>query len=270
MDKKSKTKNTVPIVTLTTDFGLSDGYVGVVKGVILGIARNAQIVDLTHDIPAWDIAAAAWNIQAAYKFFPSDAIHLVVIDPAVGSGNQQGLVLYGEGGIFVGPDNGVLSKLLEDDYDWKARVLNQSGYWLATVSNTFHARDIYGSVCGHLAAGVSPTEIGEPVALADLKKLPATHFHSQKNEVEGEIVYVDRFGNLITNIPGSFVDRISTCQVNGKACATIGKTYSTAAVGAPCVFCGSHGFVEIGVFQGRASQHFGVERGGRVRLELKS
>jgi len=269
MDKKPRTKTSPPIVTLTTDFGLSDGYVGVVKGVILGIARNAQIVDLTHDIPPWDIAAAAWNIQAAYKFFPSDAIHLVVIDPAVGS-DQRGLVLSGEGGTFVGPDNGVLSRLLDDDYDWKARVLNQSGYWLATVSNTFHARDIYGSVCGHLAAGINASEIGDPVALQDIKKLPATHFHVEKNVVEGEIVYIDRFGNLITNIPGSFADRIATCDVNDKDCMTVGKTYSTARKGAPCVFCGSHGFVEIGVFQGNASAYFGAERGAPVRLELKS
>ena len=257
------------IVTLTTDFGWSDGYAGIVKGVILSIARDAIIVDLTHDVPAWDIAAGAWVIGSAYQFFPPDSIHLVVIDPEVGAA-QRGVILFGPSGTFVGPDNGVFSCLLEDNADWKAHALTQSNYWLSTVSGTFHARDIYGPVCGHIASGTKPHEIGEPVDLSSLIRIPMQSYHRNGKEIRGEVVYIDHFGNLITNIPGSYLTGASKCFLMDCAVGAVGKNYSAVSEGNVSIFCGSHGRVEIGVFKGRACDILKAQRGAQVRLEIKA
>ncbi len=255
-------------ITLTTDFGTADGYVGVLKGVILGIAPDCQVIDLSHEIKPWDKAAAAWLIANSYGTFRPGTVHLVVVDPGVGSARRS-LLLQAREGSFIGPDNGTFSRLLESIEDATAYELTATKYWRQNVSNTFHARDIFAPVAAYLASGVPPELLGRQIDLDSLVKLPEPKLVFAADSIEGEIVYVDRFGNLITNIPADKIPKNAELSVAGRRCGTLEESYSAARVGQPVALIASHGFLEIGINQGSASNFFESAIGTTVIAQIR-
>ena len=191
---------TRPIITLTTDFGLTDHYTGVMKGVILGICPAARIVDITHECRAYEIGEAAFTVAQVYRYFPPKTVHVVVVDPGVGTARRP-ILVEASGQFFVGPDNGVFAFVLSDEKH-KVRAVTNAKYFLQPVSQTFHGRDVFAPVAAHLAKGVTAARMGKPI---DNYLRP----HSIKPERTarrgwtGSILKVDRFGNLITNFLAS-------------------------------------------------------------------
>lgn len=237
---------------MTTDFGIQDGYAGVVKGVILSACPSANIIDLTHEIDPWNIDSANWIVGVSAPFFPADSIHLAVVDPEVGT-DRRAILLQADGKYFVGPDNGIFSNILETSKSIRAINLVERKYWLAKTSYTFHARDIFAPVVAHLASGIPAKEFGPELDPQSLLRLPLLTTIKSREGVRGRVVHVDRFGNLITNIPGSQVCFGSSCLLADREIGPIMDTYSSGNDGEPVAIVGSHGHVEIGIYQGNAA-----------------
>lgn len=251
------------IITLTTDFGLTDSYVGVMKGVILSIAPHVAIVDLTHAIAPQNIRQAAFVLMTAAPYFSAGAIHVVVVDPGVGT-DRRPLLITTARACYVGPDNGVLSPALVEP-DAQAWELDQPAYWRPQVSRTFHGRDIFAPVAAHLAAGAPPERLAHRISDPARLALPAPE-RCADGHISGEIIYVDRFGNLISNIPAAWVSAGAwRCQIAGGA-APLVHTYAEVAVGALAGLIGSNGTVELAIRNGNAARHFNVEAGEKVEL----
>jgi S-adenosylmethionine hydrolase len=187
----------VQIITLTTDFGTHDWFVGTMKGVILGIAPRAAIVDLTHEIPAGDIRAGAFALAAGFRFFPKGTVHVAVVDPGVG-GARKAIAVQTSNYLFVGPDNGVLSLALAREKIKSVHSLGNANYFLRPISHTFHGRDIFAPVAAHLSRGTPMHKFGP--ARKDFIRLPWPQPRVRRGCIEGEVVFIDRFGNAITNI----------------------------------------------------------------------
>ena len=282
MDKSS------PIITLTTDFGISDVYVGVMKGVILNINPDTQIVDITHAIPPQDIHEAAFTIHAAYRYFPKDTVHVIVVDPGVGS-NRQAIVCQTDSTFFVCPNNGVLSYLLQDIETEKTCIpeavnIENPAYLLPQISNTFHGRDIFAPVAAHLSLGVSLTNIGTPIH--DLIRLPFPTIQSSNDTLSGQIIKVDSFGNLITNISvemltsflfsstpneslvGALCKHADTIKfeirIDNTCFKKLNSSYAESEAGKPLAIIGSFGLLEVAINMGNASARLGLKRGDTV------
>ena len=185
------------VITLTTDFGTADGFVGAMKGVILSLAPQATVIDVTHGIPPHDIRAGTFALETALPFFPQNAIHVVVVDPGVGS-ERAAILVETEHGRFIAPDNGVLTSVVPHDSAAHVYSLDKPNYWRRQVSATFHGRDVFAPIAAHLARGVRPALLGTP--RAEMVRLPWPQPHRRADEIRGEIIHVDRFGNLITNV----------------------------------------------------------------------
>ena len=244
------------IITLTTDFGLRDHYVGVMKGVMLSVNEDAILVDITHCVDSHDVRAASFVVGNSYRYFPKNTVHLVVIDPGVGS-KRRPLALFADGHFFVGPDNGVFSSVIRCCEDFSAREIKNSNFFLKEISSTFHGRDIFSPVAAHLSLGVPFSEIGPRIH--DLKLLPHDEYSVDGNEISGTVVYTDKFGNLITSIPAEAVNdgTRAVVTVGEKRVAGISESYSSVEPGEIVVVRGSGGYIEISVNQGRASDVFG-------------
>lgn len=255
------------IITLTTDFGSTDGYVGIVKGVILSISPHARLVDVSHEIASWDLRSAAWVIDNASQYFPEGTIHLCVVDPKVGS-EQNSIVLTDGREYWVAPDNGILSLVLSRHKEFRAIKLTNRQFWRQSVSTSFHARDLYGPICAHLSEGVHLDLLGEDIHVDTLVRLPSPQFEKVGTKITGTIVYVDKFGNLITNIPAADLVSGQKCFVNGKFVVKFaGDTYSDLPHGEPIAFAASHGHLEIAINQGSAASQFQASSGATVELE---
>jgi len=187
----------VSVITLTTDFGTGDWFVGTMKGVIASLAPGTRVVDLTHDVPPGDIRSGAFALAASHRFFPKGAIHLAVVDPGVGSG-RKAIAVQTAKAVFVGPDNGVLSWALAKEKIRAIHALENEAYFLQPVSPTFHGRDVFAPVAAHLSRGVPIRKFGP--ALKDFVRLDWPEPRARRGRIEGEVVYVDRFGNAITNL----------------------------------------------------------------------
>jgi len=255
------------IITLTTDFGLSDGFVGMMKGVILSLNPNATIVDITHDIAPQNIEQGAFLFANAIKFFPANTIHVVVVDPGVGSARRPIAVQVGET-LFVAPDNGVIAPAIETLKPSPRIVhLNRPQYWLSRVSHTFHGRDLFAPVAAHLSLGVPLESLGEPVSdwvrLSDYAAV-----WRAGNEIVGRVMHIDRFGNVITNIGEEMLAGMDRSQVvvtiRGKTLQGIKPTYATVERGEPIALISSSGHLEIAVREGNAAQGLGVRLGDQV------
>jgi S-adenosyl-L-methionine hydrolase (adenosine-forming) len=268
------------LITFTSDFGTRDGYVAIVKGVICSLNPNARVIDLSHEVEPWNVSEAAWIIYNAYKFFPKGTVHLVVVDPEVGSA-QRRLLLSDGHHFFVGPDSGVFTHLIRDPsggiYDgestarerrWDAFELTESSYWLPTLSTSFHARDLFGPVAAHLANGESLDSFGKRLDVNSLNYLPVSVLEQSNGQLSGEILYIDRFGNLITNIPSNMVPDESICFVKDACVGELATTYSIKKSADAVAFRGSHGFVEVAVYQGRANLNLDASTRDRVRIEF--
>jgi S-adenosyl-L-methionine hydrolase (adenosine-forming) len=253
------------IITLTTDFGLSDGFVGVMKGVILSIAPEAIIVDITHDIAPQDIRQGAFLFAASARYFPANAIHVVVVDPGVGSARRPIAIQVGEN-FFVAPDNGVLSLAL-GDAKIRAVHLNRPEFWLPRVSRTFHGRDIFAPIAAHLARGVPLESLGD--AIDDYVRLDLPRATRDANgAITGTIIHIDRFGNLITNIGEELFEGLDRAPlrvcIGEKMIQGIRQTYADGAKGEAIALISSSWQLEIAVREGNAAAMLGVQIGERV------
>ena len=241
------------LITLTTDFGLEDPYVAAMKGVMLTINPAVQLVDLSHGIHPQDIYHGAYVVAAACRFFPANSVHLVVVDPGVGS-ERRGIALRTGHGSFVAPDNGVLSHVLATEAVLEAVVLSNPAFWRTPASATFHGRDIFAPVAAHLSLGKPLAAFGPP--LSDPIVLPLSGpRHEADGTIVGTVVHVDRYGNLITNIAGSDVQRPEAAQIEigGHVIHTVQQTYASVPAGELLAYVGSNDTLEIAVRNGNAA-----------------
>ena len=260
------------IITLTTDFGIRDPYVGIMKGVILGINPDVQIVDLTHAIPPQDTHEAAFTIHAAHRYFPNDTIHTIVVDPGVGT-DRQAIICEIDGTFFVCPDNGVLTYLLQSISNKAERAMNavaiqNPDYFLPEVSNTFHGRDIFAPVAAHLSLGVPLTNIGPP--MQDLVEFPILTPQVSGSTITGHIVKIDRFGNAITNISESALSDDAASykiSVGNTRLKQINRAYAESDIGEPLAIIGSYGLLEIAINAGNAEISLGLKWGDIVEVQ---
>ena len=264
------------IITLTTDFGLADEYVGVMKGVILSRAPGTTIIDLSHAIERQNIRQAALLIKSAYRFFPKNTIHLVVVDPDVGT-KRKLILLQADGHFFLAPDNGVLGLFLEPEHFQAAYEVQCEKYYLTPVSTTFHGRDILAPVAAHLTAGLDPKAVGPVIALQTLNIIERAEVKIDRNKgtIVGEIINVDHFGNLQTNISGSSLNEFNEVDsskvkvlLKGKAIVGIQGAYAHKARGEMLIILGSRGFLEIAINQGNAAISLGAGIGDSVKIEV--
>ena len=262
MDKK-------PVITITTDFGLFDGYVGIMKGVILGICPEARIVDLSHEISRGDIIHAALILERAVGYFPENTVHCAVVDPGVGT-ERSAIAVWTKQGIFVGPDNGIFSFVFKVHHPEKVVNLSNKNFFLSPVSHTFHGRDIFAPASAHLACGEPLESFGEEISI--FKEILINVATIEGRIIRGEIIHVDRFGNLITNIPSSIIT--TGC---GKYIVTIGdntisgisETYGSTDKGELVAVVGSFDRLEIAVNGGSASEILCTKKGALVKVIKK-
>ena len=239
----------MPVVTLTTDFGLSDNFVGVMKGVILSIAPETSIVDLTHDVAPQNIHQAAFVLLTGFSYFPGSTVHVCVVDPGVGSGRRI-LAVRAQGHFFVAPDNGVLSYVLDRVGSFECRSVENQDYWLAEVSRTFHGRDIMAPTAAWISKGEALESLGPRID--DPVRLPALAVRKTAGEIEGRVIYADRFGNLITNVPADEIPENAEIGIGGHCISGLQQSYNAVLPGALLAIRGSHGFLEIACNQGSA------------------
>jgi S-adenosylmethionine hydrolase len=255
----------VAVITLLTDFGTTDGYVGTMRGVILGINGDATIVDITHDVAAQDVPAAAFVLSTAYPYFPADTIHVVVVDPGVGSA-RRALAVRTPRGVFVAPDNGGLSHVYAREPTFQVVQLTERRYWLSPVGDTFHGRDVFAPVSAHLSLGMPIGEFGPPIDDPQRFSVPEPQA-GRDGGIKGQILHVDRFGNLVTNVlPQMLPADEVTIHIAGHTVSGPQRAYAGAAGGELLALVGSHGYVEVAVRNGSAAQVLGVGRGAEVRI----
>lgn len=257
------------LLTLTTDFGLDDGYVAAMKGVILGIAPTLRTVDISHGITPHDVMEAAFVLRQAVPFFPPGTVHLAVVDPGVGTARRAVAARIG-GQTFVGPDNGLFSLLAEGGPEAVVE-LDRPAFWrTATPSRTFHGRDVFAPVAARLAAGLHALEeVGRPVE--GLQRLQWVQPRADEQGVEGWVVHVDRFGNAITNIPEALLARRAAgrrvrAYVGSAILEGLHLVYADVPEGEPVALIGSGGLLEVGIRGGSASQLLSLQKGMPVQL----
>jgi S-adenosylmethionine hydrolase len=257
-----------PVIGLLTDFGTRDHYAGTMKAVILGICPEATLVDITHDIPAHDLLTATLELAASYKYFPSGSIFLVVVDPGVGSARRGIAADTGEYRL-VAPDNGVLTAVLKETPARRVVELTERRYARATVSRTFEGRDRFAPAAGWLAKGVDLSALGRSAGAIHQLQIPAPTVAG--DVLEGEVLRVDRFGNLVTNIDRKLFEKFAHANNIEISAADhrIGRvvaTYAEAAAGEVCALFGSTDHLEIAVNAGHASDRLSLSRGAPVTI----
>ncbi len=244
------------IVTLTTDFGLRDHYVGAMKGVIAGIAPGIRVIDVSHGIPAHDVAEGAFAIAQAWRYFPPGSVHVVVVDPGVGS-SRRAIAAAAGGHMFVAPDNGALSQVFEENPNREIREINLR-HGLAAVSRTFHGRDLFAPAAARLAAGMEFARIGAPCGAA--ATLPPT----RPKDGVGRVLHVDGFGNVVTSFRRGDLPEGGGVRLGNLAVGEWADSYAAASGGAPFLIVGSCGYVEVSVNRGSAAELAGVRAGAEV------
>ncbi len=257
------------ITTLTTDFGLKDPYVAEMKAAILSILPNAIIVDITHDVAKFNIRMGAYVLASAVPYFPKGSVHVAVVDPGVGT-RRRSIVMQTKRGFFVGPDNGILVLAAEKEGVTSVNELANPRFMLPQVSNTFHGRDVFAPAAAHLLNGVKPSEFGSEIPEA--VKPEFARVTRRNGVLVGEVLHVDGFGNIITNIREKEVaqshvtDAVSvklpSCKMKLKFCKAYGETKPNE----PLVLIGSHYFLEIALNQGNAAEKFKTQAGDKVTI----
>lgn len=256
-----------PIITLLTDFGSQDYFVGAMKGVILSINPKAEIIDITHEIPPQDVEAAAFNLLACYRNFPAGTIHVAVVDPGVGS-KRQAIVIECGDQVFVGPDNGLFSWICEREGNFAARNLNNETFFRKPVSATFHGRDVFAPVAASLSRGIAVEHLGESVA--DIVRLDSFRpKFLDENTIAGRIIHIDRFGNCVTNVtPADLSARgvasAWTVSFNNHEVSSFQRFFSEGASNELFCLAGSAGFFELSERNASAAQTLNAQRGQPV------
>jgi S-adenosylmethionine hydrolase len=258
------------VITLTTDFGTQDGNVGVMKGVILGLNPKASIVDLSHDVPPQDIADAAYVLRRAYRYFPHGTIHVVVVDPGVGS-ERRAIAVEAPHSFLVAPDNGVLTYVLQelqdDGHEIRVVSLTNTAYWLPQVSNVFHGRDIFAPVAAHLSLGADIGALGQEIH--DPITLPPAPLELLPGHIIGQVAHIDHFGNLLTNIPASQVLSLGdsmTTRVAEREISGLSKTFSQGKPGEPIAYIDSSGHLAIASVNASAQELLNSHVGQMVEV----
>ena len=272
-----------PLLVFTTDFGLTDAYAGVMKGVALSINPDLRLVDLTHQIAPQKVAQGAFVLGVSYRYFPANAIHVAVVDPGVGTARRP-ILLETTHGSFVAPDNGLLTRVLSEYLSdpptrpgtvelpstVRAFHLTNPDYWLHPVSSTFHGRDIFTPTAAHLSLGVLPESLGEPIG--ELAWLPMPQPRVTHEAVSGEVIYRDTYGNLISNIPASLLEgqKISEIRIRGRVIRRLSRTFldisSDSSPPDLIALFGSHGYLEVAVPNGSAADSLSAGPGEPVAV----
>jgi S-adenosylmethionine hydrolase len=273
-----------PVITLTTDFGYDDAYVAAVKGAILNINPVATIVDVSHSIKPQDILQAAFVLSAVYRYFPKETVHVAIVDPGVGS-DRRGMILKTPSAMFVGPDNGIFSYVIDDLFSAESRsVIEQTHglteivfktgleaaaitdprFWRHPVSPTFHGRDVFAPVAAGLSLGISLYEFGEKINSLHVLPVPRPSLDPGGNLV-GQVIHIDRFGNLISNIrSNSLPGKNAVIEVGGQRIQGISDYYAQKE-GVMAVV-GSSGYLEISLRDGSACDFLGIGEGDEIRV----
>jgi hypothetical protein len=257
------------LITMTTDFGVSDHFVGTMKGVVLTINPSAQIVDICNSVHSFDILDGALTIAQAYRYFPTDTVHMVIVDPGVGS-NRRPLLVVAEKHMFLAPDNGVLSLVYEREERLSVRHITADHYFLQPMSNTFHGRDLFAAVAGWLSKGVEVAKFGDEIT--DFVRFSAPKPKPVNDKLmKGVVLKADKFGNLITNFTPKEVPQLFEAEpppfkiLIGKAEITrIRPTYSGGAAGELFGVLGSLGYLEIAANRSSAARLVGADKGSDV------
>jgi S-adenosylmethionine hydrolase len=261
------------IVALLSDFGTQDHYVAAMKGAVLSVCPDAQLVDVVHDLAPHDVEAGSFVLAAAVEGFPAGTVFLAVVDPGVGT-SRRSLAVQTEAHRFVAPDNGLLTHILADHHTARVHAITNAGLFRFHVSPTFHGRDVFGPVAGHLARGMPIEEVGPPVDDPQRLPLPAVRLRGHQ-EWEGEVVHVDRFGNLTTNVSDRALsemlehfggDPTEVVVVVEGAVLPLVRTYGDVSEGEPCALVGSSRRLEVAVHGGNAARILGAARGAAVRI----
>jgi S-adenosylmethionine hydrolase len=248
-------------ITLITDFGLRDGHVGAMKGVVRSIASSVEIVDISHHVPPQDVRHAGFVLMTAYAYWPAGTIHVVVVDPGVGTRRRAVAVCTGMG-IFVAPDNGVLSYVLAREEVVAAVALTNAAYWHHPVSPSFHGRDIFGPAAAHLACGVPLAELGERIAPESLITFSVlVPYRHLDGHITAHVQHIDRFGNCTTDVPGEWLQASShwRFEAGGQTVDRVGMTFGDVEEGELVAIVDSTGYVAIAVRNGNAAERLGLE-----------
>ncbi|MBM3728092.1 MAG: SAM-dependent chlorinase/fluorinase [Acidobacteria bacterium] len=257
------------LITLTTDFGSSDHFTGVMKGVIRRIAPGADVIDITHEIPPFEIAEGAFVVSQTYRYFPRKTIHVVVVDPGVGTARRP-ILVEAAGQYFLGPDNGVLSMVYGREKS-KVRLVSNAKLFLEPVSQTFHGRDIFAPVAAQLAKGLAPARVGKLIG-DYLRTSFERPVQTSKRTWTGAVLKVDRFGNLITNLHADELPQIRVRPIDVAIGATriytLARTYAEGGFGEPVAIIGSSGYLEICVNQDSAARRLGCSTGAPVEITI--
>ena len=258
------------IVTLITDFGWTGEYVGALKGAILRVNPRCLIVDITHQIDPQNILQASFVLRKSYSYYPPGTVHGVIVDPGVGT-ERRAVVVEKDKYVFVGPDNGVFSGLLSPGGEIRARELARKEYFLIPVCNTFHGRDVFAPVAGHLSLGLDPAKLGPKVK--NLVKIDFPEPRREKKHLTARILWADSFGNLITNVSREEYGRkLKTCfQIRGKGWSIerLSRTYGEGKPGQPMALFGSGGLLEISVNRGNARNTLGLNPGNPLTIRWR-
>ncbi len=267
-----------PIITLTTDFGLFDEYVGVMKGVILSRCPSAAIVDISHNIPSQDVAAGAYLIRSAYRYFPQGTIHLLVVDPGVGTSRRL-ILVHTDNHYFLAPDNGLLTLVLQEAPCQVVYELSNTDLFLKSWCQTFHGRDILAPVAAHLASGITPPQVGRALESCDLilLDLPQPIMDIEKNQIRGEVVNVDHYGNLLTNISrrdflfvrGQQPEANPVVSVGNLEIDNIRTSYAEVSPGELLALFSSRDDLEISVNRGSAADFLRAGRNTPVIVRFR-
>lgn len=258
-----------PIITLLTDFGTKDAYVAAMKGIILKICPVARIVDISHEVPRFNVRHAAFLLMQTAQYFPEGTIHVVVVDPGVGTSRRR-IIIATKRSFFVGPDNGVLLSAAEREGLLQTIKIENTKYMLSEVSKTFEGRDVFAPVAAHLASGTALKSFGNPIK--DVVKHPFPSPEISKDGISGEVIHIDGFGNLITNINTRHI-AAKTIRYGEKITVSINdrtskipflRTYGSSSKGEYLTIIGSSDFLEISVNQGNAAQDLSVEVGAKI------
>lgn len=257
------------IITLTTDFGSTDPYTGILKGVILNIFPYSKTVDITHNISPQDLYQASWTIENSYHYFPHKTIHLCIIDPGVGS-SRKPLLIETKNYFFIGPDNGIFTAILEKETIVSIIELTEKKYWLQNISQTFHGRDIFASVAAHLAKGTAPKDFGRPLEKEKLVKLPLNNLIKNEKSCIGTVQHIDHFGNIITNIPATILSDKISGKFKGHDFKGPVLNYSDAELNKLFIIKGSNGYIELFINKGNAAKITNAKIGDKVEVKIEA
>ena len=265
----------VSIITLLSDFGLKDPYVAEMKAIILSIHPQARVVDITHEIEKFNIRMGAFVLASATTYFPPGTIHVAVVDPGVGT-KRRPIIVETKRSYYVGPDNGLLMLAVQKEGVGHVYYVNNPQYMLPRVSRTFHGRDIFAPVAAHLARGRSPSEFGSEIQDYDLPEFAKPHVGA--SELLGEVLHIDDFGNIISNISAEDLEKMGIREGGSLRVKLDGKTltvklcsaYGEVPAKTPLAIIGSNDFLEISINQGSASRTFETKIGDPLRVSLAS